>query len=390
MDSYRSGQFTDALYPIMDGVGSVALNYARELTKRDISSYVFGPQVPGFHETDSQVVRFPSLPVPFNKPWRIGITGVDSFRNRLEDLHLDIVHAHSPFAAGHEALRFAREQRLPVVATFHSKYREDFIRAVRVQRIADSMIRRVVDFYEEVDEVWVPNDLTGETLRSYGFKGSFRIAENGTDIRVLTEEQKADMRQEIEKRHKLKRGVLTLLFVGQHRFEKNTALIIETLHALDLKHIPFNALFVGSGPDSQKMEQLVASYRLEESVMFIGSIFDREELTRYYAAADLFLFPSLYDNAALTIREAAACLVPTIAVRKATTARGLHDGENAFLIENRVDSFLSLLLFLNEQREKIARVGIEASRTVSISWEKIIGEVDSRYRYLIERNRTVM
>ena len=33
---------------------------------------------------------------------------------------------------------------------------------------------------------------------------------------------------------------------------------------------------------------------------------EREILKRYYVAADLFLFPSLYDNAPLVIREAAA------------------------------------------------------------------------------------
>lgn len=42
---------------------------------------------------------------------------------------------------------------------------------------------------------------------------------------------------------------------------------------------------------------------------------EREILKRYYVAADLFLFPSLYDNAPLVIREAAALGTPSVLIR---------------------------------------------------------------------------
>ena len=41
---------------------------------------------------------------------------------------------------------------MPVVATFHSKYRDDFMRAVPNKALVDYLVGKVVRFYEHVDE----------------------------------------------------------------------------------------------------------------------------------------------------------------------------------------------------------------------------------------------
>ncbi len=367
----------------MDGVGSVALNYARHLTEKGHVSYLFGPEVPRFYETDPMVIRFPSLPIPFNSPWRVGVTGGHSFRNRLHSLELDIVHAHSPFSAGHEALRYARHRNIPIVATFHSKYREDFMRAVKLSSLAEKMVDHVVEFYDQADEVWVPNDLTGQTLFSYGYKGAYAIVPNGTDMPSVTREHKEQLRKELLDSYLMCGECLTFLFVGQHRVEKNVMLILDALADIRRKGMDFHAFFVGTGPDEMKMRQKAAESGLHDSVVFIGPVYDRKQLASFYAASDLFLFPSLYDNAALTIREASAFRVPTVAVRGATTARGLIERQNAFLIENSAEALASLLLELEGKRDLVRTVGEGALASVYESWEHVIATVDERYRALL-------
>lgn len=46
----------------------------------------------------------------------------------------------------------ARKAGVPVVATFHSKYRDDFMRAVPNKALVDYLVGKVVRFYEHVDE----------------------------------------------------------------------------------------------------------------------------------------------------------------------------------------------------------------------------------------------
>ena len=114
-------------------------------------------------------------------------------------------------------------------------------------------------------------------------------------------------------------------------------------------------------------------------------ITDREKLKQYYAAADLFLFPSIYDNAPLVIREAGAMHTPSILVRGSSSAENIKDNFNGFLIENSIESFVAKLRELLNSPEKIRLVGLNASQSIARSWESIIEDVLDRYKNLMQR-----
>ena len=117
----------------------------------------------------------------------------------------------------------------------------------------------------------------------------------------------------------------------------------------------------------------------------MGVITGRDELREYYAAADLFLFPSMYDNAPLVIREAGAMETPSILVSGSTSAENITDNFNGFLIENSIGSMTAKLRELIENPERLLTVGQNASRTIARSWESVTEEVLDRYTHLIER-----
>ncbi len=68
--------------------------------------------------------------------------------------------------------------------------------------------------------------------------------------------------------------------------------------------------FIGTGYALHDMQELTRELGLSAHVAFHGVIDNREDLRRFYAASDLFLFPSFYDNAPLVVREAAAMSTP--------------------------------------------------------------------------------
>lgn len=86
----------------------------------------------------------------------------------------------------------------------------------------------------------------------------------------------------------------------------------------------------------------------------MGSITERERLKLYYAAADLFLFPSLYDNAPLVVREAAALHTPSLLIKGSTSAEVIHDSVNGFLSDNSVTAYASRISQLLETPQLIA------------------------------------
>lgn len=131
------------------------------------------------------------------------------------------------------------------------------------------------------------------------------------------------------------------------------------------------------------MKEMVSEAGLDSRVHFVGTITDREKLTAYYAASDLFLFPSLYDNAPLVVREAAALHTPAVMAKGSTASAILTDGENGFLVENDPEAMASLLRKLVADPERVHRVGVQASKTIVRSWEDCVEEVIDRYNVLL-------
>ena len=380
LEKANVGLFCDVFPPVMDGVSVCMQNYAYWMQKKVGGVCVITPNVPdadyGKHEF--KVYDYFSIPVPKRPPYVTGIAEIDPvWLAKVATTRFRIVHAHCPFATGQAARRIARLQGIPLVATFHSKYRDDFAR-VLPKLAVDIAIDAIVDFYERADLVWVPQESTVEVLREYGYKGHVEVMDNGSDL-------VADYPEKffVEARQRL--GIapeeFVMLFVGQHIWEKNPRLVIEGLSRIP--DIPFRMYFVGVGYAAEEMKALVSEKGLDGKVTFVGSITDREKLTDYYAAADLFLFPSLYDNAPLVVREAAALHTPAVMARGATAATILQDGENGFLVDNDPDKMAELLRSLIHDPERVHRVGVQASRTIVRSWEDCVGEVLERYNALL-------
>jgi glycosyltransferase involved in cell wall biosynthesis len=381
------GEFSDSLFPIIDGVGFVAQNYSYWLNEKYGKAYVVGPEAPNYVETDPQIIRFPTIPIPGFAPYRCGVPQLGEFRKRVDEINFDLVHVHSPFISANEALRVSKKKNIPIVATFQSKYRDDFTRIFHSKTIVNSAIKNIVKFYNHVDEVWAPNESTGETLLSYGYKKDVKIIPNGTDMRILSESEIQVRKTEIRNRHQLSKDDVVLLYVGQHRFEKNLRLVIEGLSQLNQKRCNVKALFIGTGPDEKEMKNLVIQYGLQDKVIFVGIIKGRDALQSYYAAADALMFPSMYDTASLTMREAASCAVPSIVVEGSTTAKGVVEGVNGFLIKNNVDSFASKVQYLHSHLPLCRAAGLNAQETIFVPWSKIVDDVYEGYCKLIDEKR---
>jgi glycosyltransferase involved in cell wall biosynthesis len=175
-----------------------------------------------------------------------------------------------------------------------------------------------------------------------------------------------------------------MLFVGQHRWEKNIRLIIDSLKQLKQKGKSFKMVFVGEGYAADDMKKLIRKYDLLDNVVFLGVMTDRNELQKVYAASDLFVFPSIYDNSPLVIQEAAAFGVPSVVVRGSSSAESILDGVNGFLIENETADLTKKILSLMQDQHVIKTAGERARKSIYHPWETIIDDVYYRYTELIK------
>ena len=387
------GLFNECFPPVMDGVSLTVSNLARCFYQQGREVAVVTPEMPGFDESQIpySVFLYRSFPVPGRHPYRYGFPSLDfKFQKQVAAQNFEILHAHCPFSSGDFALKTARRMGIPLVATFHSKYRDDFERVIPSKTLVDYLVGKVVKFYESVDEVWVPQASVGETLREYGYKGTFEVVDNGTEFAdaPYSEEMKWAAKKELY----VAVDEPLLLFVGQHIWEKNVKLIIEAL--AKVKDLPYHALFVGDGYARSEMQAMAAKLGLsgnsdyrKDKITFFGSVQSRELMQMNYTAADLFLFPSIYDNAPLVVREAASLHTPSIVARGSNTAEIIKDGINGFLSDNDVTAFANRLRYILECPTIISWAAKGAVETLVRSWNGFAVEVLDRYQHLIDRQQ---
>ena len=380
------GLFNDNFPPVLDGVALTVQNYAYWLHKKGHDVSVITPYAPGAGQVIKQapypVYRFTSIPIPFRPPYRFGLPYFSPiFLQEWRNMRFDLVHAHCPFTTADLARSAAKAQHIPLVATFHSKYRQDFEHNVPNKDVVDMMIKRVIRFYEKADEVWIPQAAVEPTLREYGYKGAVTVVENGNDFSTPVEEievLRKNMREELG----LLPNETMLLFVGQHIWEKNIGFILESLALI--KDKPFHLYMVGTGYAVHDIRDKIKELGLSQNVTMLGNIHDRERLKAIDAAADLFLFPSLYDNAPLVVREAAAMHTPSLMLQESTAAEVIQPDVNGFLTANDKHAYAARICQLMEHPELLQAAGKKASNTIARSWEDVIDEVILRYRDIQE------
>lgn len=385
MDRVRTGLFNDGYVPIMDGVTITVRNYALWLNKMLGPTSVITPFMPNYKDNEPfQVIRFLSMSTIVRPPYRIGLPELD-FRLQylLKERDFDIVHAHSPFAAGLLARRVAKERHIPIVATFHSKYRDDFSRIFGFKSIVDEQMKHVIDFYYSVDHVWLPQESVAHTLREYGYKGPYEVMENGIDM--VPPADIIPFRKKGAEYLGLPESIPVGLYVGQHVLEKNLEFLVNALPAILAARPDFKMVFVGKGYAKLQLQQLVKSLGIQDSVIFHDVVYDRELLQSIYARSDIFLFPSIYDTWSLVIREAAAMETASVVLSGSNVAEAIQDGHNGYVSENRSEAFSAKVLEALNDNVKRAEIAKSAQKTLCRTWENVVEEVRERYLQILSR-----
>ena len=381
----RIGQFTDTFLPIVDGVGRVVQAYAENLSALGQQVTVVAPMYDtGFQGGfPYQLVEFIASSVPGMKQYRVGEAMLDAhYRKRIRMIDLDIVHAHSPFTAGSEALRLAAVRKLPLVATFHSKYYDDFLKATKSESMAKVATKFVVNFYNRCDEVWAVGSNTADVLRSYGFEGEIQVMPNGATLRTVHPSDVA----EVSRRFRLGEDPL-ILFVGQMDWKKNILTVLEACAELKKQGKKFHLLLAGQGIDMNNISQKISELNIQDRSQMLGHITDSSLLDGLYARASVFAFPSLYDAAPMVVREAAVMGTPSVMVRGSTAAEIIRDGENGFLCENDPADLARVIGRILADPAMGDRAGRAAKETIPVPWSKVMETVVARYERLVALSR---
>ncbi len=378
------GLFNDSFPPVLDGVTLAVQNYVRWLSENGRKVCVVTPWNPYTPpHPNFEMHRYFSLPIYNRHPYRYGYPLIDPFIwLNIRRIGFRLAHAHCPFSSGRLARYASRYHGIPLVATFHSKYKTDLDRSLP-RFMVDFQMNRIRDFYNNADAVWIPQAAVEETVREYGITVPVTVVDNGNDLGrndLPLERQRADARNRL----RISPDRFVLIFVGQHIKEKGVDIIIESLPLID-PSIDWEMHFVGTGYALDEMKRRVAALGLGDRVRFHGVVNDRDHLRDLYASANLFLFPSFYDNAPLVVREAAMMGTPAVLLRGSTAAEVIVDGQNGFLTDRTPEAYAAEINRLAADRSLLKQVAGGARQTLTRTWDNVMAEVSARYEDIIAR-----
>lgn len=378
----RIAQFSDSFMPIVDGVGRVVFAYASAIGRKGHESYVISPlRDTGFNGGyPFENINFISKTLPVISQYSVGLPNLDpQYNSRIDMLELDLIHVHSPFIAGKEGAHLAKKRSLPLVGTFHSKYYDDFLQITKSERLAGFGAKMVADFYERCDEVWAVSSSSAGTLTEYGYKGPIKVIANGTDIRTLD----PDAAKEVDCVYSLGEDPI-LLYAGQLNWKKNILRILEAASLLFNKGLRFKLVLAGQGPHKDEISKKAEELGIGRITVFTGHIASPAMLDALYHRACLFVFPSIYDNAPMVVREAAAMSTPSVVVRGSSASEIIVHGENGLLCGDSSQELADVILSAISNHGLIEQMGKRAYETIPIAWDTIIETVLGRYKVLCD------
>ena len=378
----KVGLFIDTWYPMVDGVIKVVDNYARRLTNY-CDVVVFCPDTGQVEKAlPYQVEQCSSLPFLTND-YSVPLSALDPFFDAsIIRSGIDLVHIHSPFTIGMAGVAYAKVHGLPVVATLHSQYRQDFEQNLHFKLSTSIAMDGIMRVFNACDECWAVNGGIKELYqRDYGLTAPCKVRLNATDHVPVVDPAAAA--REVNARYGIPADATVFLFVGRINFIKNIDFTVRALaRAKELGLSNFRMLFAGKGQDEEKLAALVQELGLTEEVVMCG-LTDKPMLEKLYSRASLFLFPSLYDANSLVQIEAACQGTPTVFLEGARTAATVTPGVNGYVSPATEEAYAHTLLDILADKDGYARVCAAAHRDLYLSWDDVVRDVYSDYLRLL-------
>lgn len=375
----------DCYYPKFDGPCQVITNYGKSfLNMKDIDVKLVVPYFPNY--TDNQPFTvFRTKSIPSAEGYRCALPGIDfKLKKFLKENKFDIIHIHSPFTLCGFFTKYAKKHNIPTIFTFHTKFKEDFERDLKLKCLQNFMMRYILKNINRVDYVWTVSNGASDCLHEYGYKKPIKVIRNGTDF--LYPENAEKLIEQINDKYNLSKDETVFLSVGRIVENKNLQLALEALKKVANDGYKFKFLIVGSGNYENKLKATVDEYGLTDYVIFTGKILDREELSAYYLRANLFIFPSTFDTSSIASIDAAAMKLPIIMNEGCAAAEIIENNVNGYLVEKSPTAWADRIEEILNDKDKLIAMKETAYKQVYKSWDSVAEEVIKNYREIINNN----
>lgn len=297
---------------------------------------------------------------------RLGLTSKRNMLRQWQEHCPQVIYIATEGPLGRAALQAARQLDIPVVTGFHTNFHQ-YTRHYRMGWLEPVVWSYLKKFHNQTFATLVPNQKLADSLTQMGIDNA-RILSRGVDCELFNPTRRD---------RKLRRdwGVddngVVMLHVGRMANEKNLMLAVDSYKRMRRSGIKVKFVMVGDGP-------LYEGLSKEHPEIIYCGFQHGKDLARYYASADVFVFPSETETFGNVVLEAMASGLAIVAYNYAAANMHLTDDVNARLVPlGDEDIFITTVNELVSQRDRQQRLRDRVREVaLGIDWRYIISEFE--------------
>lgn len=360
----------DLLIRDYDGCNRTLFHILDRYDKNKVKISIISGKVEGL-QSGLKTLKLPNFTIPFNNDYSIAIPYLVSsqIQQFIDEINPDVIHITSPSPLGNHVLSLAQKRKIPVSTIYHT----DFIGYVSyyvshynplkdvIKQFLSSVAKK---FYNGCDIVFAPTQFAKNYLVDIGIESSkIQIWERGIETSIFS--KKIDRRIQIRNLLNIKKPII--FFASRLVWEKN----LETL--IGIYNFSINAgnkyQFVLAGDGVASLELKVKM----PQALFLGNL-EQQELSDWYNAADVFVFPSITETFGNVIIEAMSCGLPVIAANGGGSVSLIKHEQNGILVSPlKVEEYYFYIeKMIHDQIFKDRLIENGLAFTSSLSWPTLI------------------
>ena len=244
----------------------------------------------------------------------------------LEEINPDHIHIATEGPVGLCVRQYLDKHNYRYNTAYHTKFPEGLRKLFGIPEALTWPLVRW--FHKHSGKVLTTTESMVEELRAHGFDGEIVSWTRGVDREIFNPSSRTGVNEQT-----------VLLCVDRVSKEKNLTDFFE----LDFPNC--RKIMVGDGP-------MLAAYRKQYPDVEFTGIKTGTELARYYANADVFVFPSQWETFGIVMIEAMACGTPVAAYPCQGPKDVIDQGITGFM-EESLETATYRCLGLNRERVEI-------------------------------------
>jgi glycosyltransferase involved in cell wall biosynthesis len=367
----RIAMVTETYPPEVNGVARTIGLMAEGLQRRGHSIELVRPRQNG-HDHASNLKNFsevlrPGIPIPRYTQLKMGMPSRRALESRWREERPDIVHIATEGPLGWSALAAAQALEIPVATDFHTNF-HTYMRDYGMAWLARPVAAYLRSFHNRAACTMVPTREIAQELAAQRFE-RLRVVGRGVDPAVFSPARRSS---ELRASWGAQDDTLVALCVSRFAHEKNFALVIRAYEAMRHIRPDTRLVLVGDGPLEKALKQ-------QNIGCVIAGRKVNGELSRHYASADVFLFPSMTETWGNVTLEAMASGLGIVAYDYAAAREVLRHGESALLAPfGDARAFIAHAERLAGDPALARSLGKEARKAAeSLTWERIVQDFEA-------------